>query len=351
MATYKNLRKVLNLPTLSASPSSGVNGEMYFNTGDSALYIYDGEWKKVTQSAVPFEFQGTEYLWTMMSNGGSDNYISKAAIASDANWSDTGRNNFQKTRISSTVSKSSTAAFVAGGSDATTTKVQSFTFAGSANAVEHCALSNTASIYVTAGATSMTNGYALGGYERHGSSNTTQVQKWVYSSNSAATLVGNLASHVRSNASAATQSSSNAYVCGGSNSSNSMVNSIQKWNFAAESTATNSGTLTSVKKYTAEASDINGAGYGYVAGGADNSANLNVIERVAFASDGNGSDVGDLTYASKESVGHSSNTHGYVSEGVAGAEGKYQKYAFAASGNASAITATNQAGDPTGTQS
>jgi len=53
MATYKNLRKVLNLPTLSASPSSGVNGEMYFNTGDSALYIYEGEWKKSTQSAIP----------------------------------------------------------------------------------------------------------------------------------------------------------------------------------------------------------------------------------------------------------------------------------------------------------
>ena len=53
MATYKNLRKVLNLPTLSASPSSGVNGEMYFNTGDSALYIYDGAWKKVTQSELP----------------------------------------------------------------------------------------------------------------------------------------------------------------------------------------------------------------------------------------------------------------------------------------------------------
>ena len=53
MATYKNLRKVLNLPTLSESPSSGVNGEMYFNTGDSALYIYDGAWKKVTQSELP----------------------------------------------------------------------------------------------------------------------------------------------------------------------------------------------------------------------------------------------------------------------------------------------------------
>ena len=52
MATYKNLRKVLNLPTLSESPSSGANGEMYFNTTDSALYIYDAKWKKVTQSGI-----------------------------------------------------------------------------------------------------------------------------------------------------------------------------------------------------------------------------------------------------------------------------------------------------------
>ena len=52
MATYRNIRKVLNLPTLSANPSSGANGEMYFNTTDLALYIYDGEWKKVTQSQI-----------------------------------------------------------------------------------------------------------------------------------------------------------------------------------------------------------------------------------------------------------------------------------------------------------
>ena len=59
MATYRNIRKVLNLPTLSASPSSGVNGEMYFNTTDLALFIYDGEWKKVTQSATT-----PTYDWT-----------------------------------------------------------------------------------------------------------------------------------------------------------------------------------------------------------------------------------------------------------------------------------------------
>ena len=75
MATYKNLRKVLNLPTLSESPSSGVNGEMYFNTTDSALHIYDGVWKKVTQS----DFPGPD--WTVAAQQAK-------LVASDAQASD-----------------------------------------------------------------------------------------------------------------------------------------------------------------------------------------------------------------------------------------------------------------------
>ena len=80
MATYKNLRKVLNLPTLSESPSSGVNGEMYFNTTDSALHIYDGEWKKVTQS----DFPGPD--WTVAAQQAK--LVASDAQASDAfGWS------------------------------------------------------------------------------------------------------------------------------------------------------------------------------------------------------------------------------------------------------------------------
>ena len=80
MATYKNLRKVLNLPTLSESPSSGVNGEMYFNTTDSALHIYDGVWKKVTQS----DFPGPD--WTVAAQQAK--LVASDAQASDAfGWS------------------------------------------------------------------------------------------------------------------------------------------------------------------------------------------------------------------------------------------------------------------------
>ena len=74
MATYKNLRKVLNLPTLSESPSSGVNGEMYFNTTDSALFIYDGAWKKATQSAIagPHDWTATTQQAKLQASDAAD---------------------------------------------------------------------------------------------------------------------------------------------------------------------------------------------------------------------------------------------------------------------------------------
>ena len=89
MATYRNIRKVLNLPTLSASPSSGANGEMYFNTGDLALYIYDGAWKKVTQSTIDilwWQGSSTAYAINGLSGGTSNTKnIESISLSSDGN--------------------------------------------------------------------------------------------------------------------------------------------------------------------------------------------------------------------------------------------------------------------------
>ena len=91
MATYKNLRKVLNLPTLSENPSSGVNGEMYFNTTDSALYVYDGEWKKATQSAiVTHPILGTSFGILAGGSASGNTMIQKYSFTSDGNAVDSG---------------------------------------------------------------------------------------------------------------------------------------------------------------------------------------------------------------------------------------------------------------------
>ena len=53
-------------------------------------------------------------------------------------------------------------------------------------------------------------------------------------------------------------------------------------------------------------------------GGYTASANSNVIDKFSFSSDGNSTDVGDLTVARYYACGQSSTTHGYCSGGTTG---------------------------------
>ena len=58
-----------------------------------------------------------------------------------------------------------------------------------------------------------------------------------------------------------------------------------------------------------------GTNYGYAAGGYISSPS-NVIEKFTFASDGDSSDVGNLSTARYDPAGQSSSTHGYTSGGT-----------------------------------
>ena len=77
--------------------------------------------------------------------------------------------------------------------------------------------------------------------------------------------------------------------------------------------------------------------YGYTSGGYD-SGYSNVIDKFAFASDGNASDVGDLTVARYGSSGQSSSDYGYTSGGSTGSNSNViDKFAFAGDGNATDV--------------
>ncbi len=85
-----------------------------------------------------------------------------------------------------------------------------------------------------------------------------------------------------------------------------------------------------------------GSSYGYVHGGhgaAGNDVRLNHIERFSFTSNGNATDVGDLTEAKDFGSGQTSITHGYSSGGrlASGDTDRIEKYAFAASANATDV--------------
>ncbi len=84
------------------------------------------------------------------------------------------------------------------------------------------------------------------------------------------------------------------------------------------------------------------ATHGYVAGGnISGPTDTNVIQRFAFASDGNSSDVGDLTQDIVQAAPSNSSTHGYVAGGQTFpptvVQDVIQKYAFGSSSNATDV--------------
>ena len=81
-----------------------------------------------------------------------------------------------------------------------------------------------------------------------------------------------------------------------------------------------------------------GSNYGYCVGGLTGSppvANSDVVDRYSFTSDGNASDVGNLTSANYGYYGHSSVTHGFIMGGYVDPSGdtSIQSFAFASGGN------------------
>jgi hypothetical protein len=221
--------------------------------------------------------------------------------------------------------------------------------------------------------------YVLGGYIPSGNSYTNQIEKFAISSNTTATVSGNLS--VGRAQTTGSNSDTHGFAAGGT-TAGPMVNTVDKFLFATDSDATDHGDLTGTKRgcashsygitYGFTSASENPAGsqidryafasnttatdfgdlsgnrahgsgasdedYGYTAGG----SNVNYIERFAFASLGNSTDVGDLTTGRQMGSSASSITHGYLAGGVTVSPSDnysddMQKYQFAASANATDV--------------
>ena len=177
-------------------------------------------------------------------------------------------------------------------------------------------------------------GYASGGSTP---SLSDVIQKFSFSSDANATDVGNL---TQSRLIAAGQSSTaSGYTSGGRLSPPSVFsNVIDKFPFSSDGNATDVGDLTATREIgsVGQSSSVSG----YSSGGRNNSNTpeyLNVIDKFPFASDGNATDVGDLTVALVEPAGQSSTESGYVSGGAWPAVDKIQKFPFASDSNATDI--------------
>ena len=87
--------------------------------------------------------------------------------------------------------------------------------------------------------------------------------------------------------------------------------------------------------------------HGYTAAGYPSS---NVIDKFAFATDGNATDVGDLTITRSNGTGVSSTTHGYTTGGYPYTD-VIEKHSFTIDGNATDVgNLTSARYTPAGTQ-
>jgi len=178
------------------------------------------------------------------------------------------------------------------------------------------------------GLTSETDGYAAGGNSwtpsnpYYGQKNI--VDKTPFSSDGNMTDVGDLQGTKFGGVGSAS-SSENGYLFGGcgapapSGPSGSALQQIDKFPFSGTFSITDVGDLShdspTSNYYTLESAGVTSSTHGYRAGGMYSSIGSTKLDKFSFSSDGNATDVGDLTDAIFGASGTSSSDAGYVSGG------------------------------------
>lgn len=134
------------------------------------------------------------------------------------------------------------------------------------------------------------------------------------------------------------QGTVSGYTVGGDKSSPGQpwFDEIDKFSFSSDGDATDVGDLTSKRGHgLAGQTSLT---HGYAVGGrvSTNDPDTNIIEKYSFSADGNATDVGDLTTTARYTTGQSSENHGYRSSGST-SPGTIDKHTFAVDANATDV--------------
>lgn len=153
-----------------------------------------------------------------------------------------------------------------------------------------------------AGQSSSVSGYASGGGIPPSPAipNVTTVDKFPFASDTNGTLVGDLSQARR--VAGGQYSTTHGYATGGGHPAGPVFFSavIDKFAFATDGNATNIGNLTQARRITSGQSSLVS---GYTAGGSDAPIFLNTIDKFPFSADANATDVGDLTQTKTDPTG------------------------------------------------
>ena len=323
-----------------------VGSVKYLN--DGSLRVYDSSsWRILTDEYVPpwTGLQGTTFGYIA---GGQyptgNNMIQKFSFTSDGNASDVSDLTVARGRMSGT--SSSQHGYIAGGqAPANSNVVDRFTFATEGNAVDVGDLLYT--VESTASHSDGDFGYISGGYGSPFSplaQYISVVQRFPFASSITTTDVGHFSSN-NIQRHAGVSSTTHGYTMGGKPSA-SYGDEIYKFNFSASITSSDIGNLTQARQ---ELCGQSSSTHGYATGGYHNSPSpnqtngiWNTIDKVAFASDGDATDVGDLpsqggAFRQRSSNANESTTNGYCSGGVPHVIEEMSKFPFASDTNATDI--------------
>jgi hypothetical protein len=326
----------LDLPT----GDSAYEGSIAYVANDQGLRVRGHQgWASITDSAateevVAYSFQGSTSGYNSGVFGPTGNVIDKFSFASDGNATDVG--DMTTVRTESTGNNSSTHGyFVAGRSPVDTSIIESFPFAVDGNSTEVGNI--VVQVYSQAGQSSEFNGYASAGSHTLPTPYVNTIQKFSFSAGHSSAVTGNL-TVARGLQPAGQSSSDNGYTSGGFPDGR---NVIDKFPFSTDANATDVGDL------LANTYSIGGGQssttHGYVSGGVQPGVptRLDVIQKFSFATDGNASDVGDLTLGRSEVAGQSSTASGYTSGGEYAAPSSrtttIDKFPFSSDANATDV--------------
>jgi hypothetical protein len=110
---------------------------------------------------------------------------------------------------------------------------------------------------------------------------------------------------------------------------------VERYAFASDGNAvdTTQNLLVGIRVPTSS----NSTTHVYVAAGHNASAYINTIQKFAIDSSSNSTDVGDLDSATGNAAGTSSTTHGYMHGGYPSYRNVIQKYSFSVDGNSTDV--------------
>lgn len=270
--------------------------------------------------------QGSSYGYTTggtvspgVNNAQSLTQILQFSFTSDGNATDIGDINpaVPLGRVASSSQTSSTHGYHSGGlyyppQISSTNNIQKWSFTSPYNGSDVADLSS--DTFRPFGSSSPTDGYSTAGRGGTPMVYLTVHDKFPTSSDTNATDNGDLTAG-RYQTGGGNSSAVASYFAGG-HSGASTLNIIEKIPFAVGGTATDVGDLLTAWY---NGSGANSPDYGYAVGGVSNGyaeADLNVIQRFSYSSDGNSTDYADLANGVYTGAACSSTTYGYSTGGV-----------------------------------